>query len=465
MSNVRSAAVPPPASPAKPDPVPQAAGPPASDPQFPCFMVHRHGQNTDFFGREEELLKLDQFLIHPHAGDLTIRRYALCGMGGIGKTDLALQFAHTRRDKFQAVFWVDAAEKSQIATEFAAIAPKLGLVAPSEAQDIVTCRERFKAWLEASEDIRADERAKRGIPWLLIFDNVDDLALLENYYPDRGAGSILITSRDPNAKIFWSFQITGLDLDPFSESEAARFVKRITACDDTEEENKACAVMAKHLGCLPLAIIQMAGVIRRRDLSIQEFNILLDTDEKYAKIRDVENPMQLRRYGSTLATAWNFDDLESDPLNLLKIISLLSPDRMQELLFSNAEATPKNGFSFLGSEDALQEARQHLTNSSIIKRDRKSKELWIHRVVSKEVRARMNDDEFQSIFQVVVKLLAGVWPFNALEQRHSTSRWAACEMYFPHLECLMKFQVEKSSKLKPCETDFTLATLLQEAGA
>ena len=59
------------------------------------------------------------------------------------------------------------------------------------------------------------------MPWLLIFDNADSLDALEDYSPTRGTGSVLITSRDSGEKSLWSFEISGLDLEPFSEDEGA----------------------------------------------------------------------------------------------------------------------------------------------------------------------------------------------------------------------------------------------------
>lgn len=84
-------------------------------------MIELYEQNKDFFGREEELQELDRYLLPPDdmtfSGQIESRRHVvLCGMGGLGKTSLAIEFAHSRRAKFDAVFWIRADEVSKMET-------------------------------------------------------------------------------------------------------------------------------------------------------------------------------------------------------------------------------------------------------------------------------------------------------------------------------------------------------------
>lgn len=87
--------------------------------RLPCFMMDTPVRNKDFFGRESTLQMLDDSLLPSE--DLTFssesdsQKYVvLCGMGGLGKTSIAMEFAFRRRDKFDAVFWIRADEVSKL---------------------------------------------------------------------------------------------------------------------------------------------------------------------------------------------------------------------------------------------------------------------------------------------------------------------------------------------------------------
>ncbi|KPM44209.1 hypothetical protein AK830_g2377 [Neonectria ditissima] len=350
--------------------------------ELPCRILPRYTPNPDFFGRGDELQQLDQHLkpleLPPNAQ--IPRQFAVCGMGGVGKTELVVEWVYKQLPLFQAMFWVDAAEPSQLAASYAKIAPELGLVGQDQAPDLVANREIAKRFFHQTT-----------LPWLLVFDNADNVDSLSDYWPSGAAGSILVSSRDPFAKSYHSFSMPGLNLEPFPEKEAAEFVGRITACENTDEENQACHEMALQLGCLPLAIIQMAGVIRRRQWTIHEFVVKFKQDSRYRGLRSTGNNPQLNRYGNTLVTAWNFDDLSPSTLYILRLISILSPDCIQEHLL--LKAMHNFDLEVAGDvEDAFDDAKEALLSSSIIKRNKISKELSIHRIIAQEVRARLTPD-------------------------------------------------------------------------
>lgn len=392
-----------------------------------------------------------------HDGQIT-RQFAVCGMGGVGKTELVVEWVYKNLSLFQAMFWVDAAEPSQLATSYAAIAPALGLVDRNQSPDLVGNREISKGFFH-----------RATVPWLLVFDNADSVESLSDYWPSGAAGSILVTSRDPFAKSYHSFNMPGLNLEPFPEEQATAFARKVTACDDTAEENEACHSMAIQLGCLPLAIIHMAGVIRRREWTVSEFVVKLEQGIRYKSLRSSNS--QLSRYGNTLATAWSFDDLKPSTLCILRLVSMLSPDRIQEqlLLHGSHNFVPETVLEseeLLDIEDAFDRAKEVLITSSIIRRNKVNKELSIHRVIAQEVRASMSPDVLYENFEAGIKVLAEVWPFNdAIEKRHATSRWAECEALFPHLEHLHKLYRGYQKDWRKRAHGVMLIKIFQEGGA
>lgn len=425
--------------------------------KLPCKISPRYTPNPDFFGRSSELKELDVHLLpQKDEKELPCRHYAICGLGGVGKTDLAVEWFYRkmREEVFQAMFWIDAAQTSQLAANYSKTASELHILAPEKAVDLVASRETAKEWF-----------ARASVPWLVVFDNADGIDILGDYWPTGENGSILVTSRDPLAKSFRSFSMPGIDLGPLPEAEAAQLIRNLTACDNSEAEREASTKMATQLGSLPLAILQMSGIIRRRQWSVQEFVEKYAQDTRYRSLRKVGNNPQLSRYGSTLATAWNFTDLDANALQLLMCLSMLNPDRVQEYLFTDSKLQMDGSHEGLfDDEDEFDNAKQALLSSSVISRNKITRELSIHRVVGQEARA-CTGDLFRN-FCLAIHLVCGAWPFNdALEKRHATSRWGKCEEIFPHLEHLHKLYATYRAEWRTREPTMETIRLFQEGAA
>src|SRR3712207_8722740 len=115
------------------------------------------------------------------AGEGTLVVQALYGLGGVGKTQLALEYAHRFAADLDLVWWIDAEQPVLIPNQLAALASRLGLPAGSTVADTV---DRLLAEL------------RRRVRWLLIFDNAERPTDIAAYRPG-GAGHVLITSRNP----------------------------------------------------------------------------------------------------------------------------------------------------------------------------------------------------------------------------------------------------------------------------
>ncbi|OAT03233.1 uncharacterized protein BDCG_17994 [Blastomyces dermatitidis ER-3] len=237
----------------------------------------------------------------PDSGNVhSTRLFAICGMGGVGKTDIAIQYAYSRKEKFGAIFWLEAGGVSQLVSDFGRIPTQLGLEGPDEAQDLENSKEIAKAWLnKTNRNENQEGGAEENSIWLLIFDNADNLDIIADYLPYDGNGSVLITSRDPFAKTHFRSDGSGIDLDPLSTVEAATLLRKLakgsTEIED-EDELAASTEVATQFGGLPLAMTQMAGFIRKRHLSIREYVNLFASDAQYVETRNVSNAEQEYRY-------------------------------------------------------------------------------------------------------------------------------------------------------------------------
>lgn len=127
-----------------------------------------------------------------------LRAYAICGPGGIGKTQTAIEYASSRKDRFDAILWVHADQAEKLADGFSHIAVAMGLVPENsaDAKDQVLTRELVKWWLANS--LKTYQDLERGMPdsaaWLLVFDNVDDPNLLTEFWPSDGPGCVLVVT-------------------------------------------------------------------------------------------------------------------------------------------------------------------------------------------------------------------------------------------------------------------------------
>ncbi len=152
---------------------------PPPDPAQPWNLPHL--LSACFTGREQELADLRATLTaHGKA--------ALQGMPGVGKTQLALQYAALHRQDYAAVLWVSAATRATLQSEFAALAGVLNLPEQNEA-DQAKAIAAVRRWLNTTEQ-----------PWLLILDNADELDLLHDVLPS-GRGHCLLTTRPHDVRL------------------------------------------------------------------------------------------------------------------------------------------------------------------------------------------------------------------------------------------------------------------------
>ncbi|KAE8379026.1 tetratricopeptide repeat domain-containing protein [Aspergillus bertholletiae] len=450
---------------------------------LPCFLLNTHTANADFCGREDILERLAAELLPSKtvvtASGTGLRQFALCGLGGIGKTEIAREFSRRHKTSFDAVFWVGADEIAKLDHHYQQISVALGLEDSSDCKSQVVSREIVKGWLSnprkhlsESDELVQPGSARSEANWLLIFDNADDPMLLADYWP-QGSGSILVTSRDPLAKGMFTGRPSGLDLGPLSQHDSLALLNHLTA-NFNEPEDDTARKISNALGGFPLAISQMAGIIRRQDLTLSEFFELYTDHEEHASLYETKFDTNLVTYSHTLSTVWAFGKLKPQSRQLLELISFLDPDLIgEDLLMEASVKLISEGAQFKRS--IYIEARTDLLQSSLVQRDKQNQQLSVHRIVQDVILATMDATKKRLMCDQVVRILWTGWP-SAMPKpskepqlpqprsaggRLSVGRWPVCAAIYPHV---LRIHQLWSAISNPSEaTSLLFAKLLTEA--
>jgi hypothetical protein len=413
-------------------------------PRLPCRIFKSREPNRRFFGRSSVMDQLERALLPPESEDSDqqeIRTFALCGLGGVGKTEIAVQFMFKHRDKFDAVFWLQADEVSKLAEEFSQIVVEMGLLSHDDTVDQDVNRKVVKAWLENPKKCldSSDPASSVKASWLLIFDNVEDLDTLKEFWPSFGTGSILITSRNPSASnLGFAAAASGANIEPFDVDGAARFLIRLTnqGEEDDQELLGEATEIARRLGGLPLAITHMAAIIESRSLSFREF---LDEfhesrlQEFHALLQQpLQLGVQIRGYEHSLASVFAFERLESGASALLDVISILDSGPIEEKILKTGGHKVKLEY-YPTCRSEYQNARSILIHSSLVTRNNKSDVLLVHRLTQDVARSKMNLARFQAVFEAGVVLVSEFWRPEPLHRRYDTTRLREREAILPHV--------------------------------
>jgi hypothetical protein len=277
------------------------------------------------------------------------RMVALCGLGGAGKTSVAVEYAYEHLDEVGLAWQFAAENPAVLAAEFSELAAQLGV------QDISGTRDPV-AWVH-------NVLAAFSAGWLLVFDNAPDLASVERFLPPAGPGRILITSQNPNWPHGQPLAVPVLDTDV-----AADFL--VTCTGDPDKQ--AARELARDLDGLPLALAQAAAYILATGGTLARYLGLFK--ERRADMLSRGEPTG---YSGTVATTWSlaFGRLEQSApsaVGLLRLLACCAPEAVPLALLLQlrpglagkfgAEVAPALGLLLddtLAADDAIAALRRY----------------------------------------------------------------------------------------------------------
>ncbi|KAF5686946.1 TPR [Fusarium circinatum] len=410
---------------------------PTSNVKLPCHVIP-YSANPLFRGRQEILDQMKHHLIDSRQKRAS---FAISGLGGVGKTQIALRFIYDNLESFPAVLWMQSDTHQKLAESFASAAKRLRLEPENSEKDADIIATALKTWLGECE-----------VDWLLIFDNADDLKVLKPFWPQGNKGAIIVTSRNPAAI---RAADVGILVSPLGSEEAAILFKTLLASrgprDQIADPNDSLRVhrITRELGYLPLAIVQVSSFILECDCTLQEFEGLYHSSrQSNQSILDLETSSVNLFYEHSLATVWRVSILKlgKSALKLLRLMTCFDPDGVPESLFWEGAKTLGKELAFLKPGFAYHTAVQDLISRGLITKTEtgattgysttKARSLTVHRLVQETVFHQLSEEEEAGILQEALAILLAVWPVNHEDVFHMNALWPVCSLYLPHVLAL-----------------------------
>jgi tetratricopeptide (TPR) repeat protein len=403
--------------PAFPRSAAQAPGPrfPGS---LPAIWNITEERNPYFTGRDQALAELHQALT---AGQTAARTHAIQGLGGVGKSQLALEYAFRNASEYDGVWWLHAEEPTTLARDYVALAPKLGVpVVTDEGQMVRQVREQLSQ--------------RQRI--LLIFDNATEPSALKGYLPVHGARQIIVTTRAHDWPDAVAQDVHELPLD----AAIAFLLKRTGQTDEA-----AARDVAQRLGCLPLALEQAAAYVKQCEGKLADYATLLG---KHGL--DLLERGHSHRYEKTVGTTWAlaFEKVQAKcpaAADLLYLCAFLAPEAIYLRDLAGASRhLPERLAKLLADELALDEAKAALLGFSLIRIDRDA--IGIHRLVQDVTRKRMDPAAREQWLRTALRTVSQLFPSDSDDVR----TWDRCSRWLAHALVVVNWDKAEAVETSAC---------------
>lgn len=381
-------------------------------------------QNLYFTGREDIIERL-HIQLQDIQTAIVIQTQAICGLGGIGKTQVAVEYAYRYRNHYDAVLWVQAGTPASFQASFLALASLLDLP-EKHLQEVKVINEAVKRWLQENQD------------WLLIVDNVENLQMVSDFIPSLQNGHILMTTRAASSGAV----AHRVELEEMNSQDGALLLLRrsqiisITASLDQSPpaERQAAQQLSTILGGLPLALDQAAAYIEKTGCGV------IGYFSRYQNYHNRLNHLSSSNqdYPASVATTLSLSFkkvYQSNPVaaEILQICSLLHSGAIPEELFRIGASDFGMAFAEIASDELYFDAAiSELRNYSFVRRYPEAQTLGLHPLVQTVVRDNMQRERQSQLAERLIKALNRCFPVQQVE----FSDWEQCQRYLPHVfEC------------------------------
>jgi DNA-binding XRE family transcriptional regulator len=384
-----------------------------------------YSHNPCFTGRKEILQSLHSLLTTSQPPALT-QVVALSGLGGIGKTQIAIEYAYRSLSKYAAIFWIEAETVENIMSSMVRIAKVIGIPLDDSEMEPQMLIAEIQHWLATHS------------PWLLILDNLENLELLQRLPLRTSQGAILITTRCQALGTI----ARGLVVGPMEQEEGILFLLRRSKVLEFEtrpeqlchfsvirpSEYTASAELVTAMGGLPLALDQAGAYIDETRCSIASYVHLYQQQRRYLLDRR-GTPKQDHPHSVTttfLLAHKRAEEVERIAADVLRVCSLLHTETIPEELFVRGALHLELDLP-AADPSRFDRAIAVLRNLSLLQRHSETHMLSTHRLVRVVIEESMSEQERTRWMKRVIAALNAVFP--ELFSNH----WQRCERLISHV--------------------------------
>ncbi len=348
-------------------------------------------RNRNFTGRHSMLERLEEAL--RNTSKASVLPQTLHGMGGVGKTQLVVEYVYRHIDQYDLIWWIAAEQLSSVLRSLTALAERLGLATTEDRQQ--------------NARIVLDALAGGGLTWLLVYDNADDPDTLDQFLPTSG-GDVILTSRIQE----WAAVGPAIEVDVFRREESVELLRMRTRDSEGNvriQESDARA-LAEKLGDLPLALEQAAAWFLATAMPINEYIELLDSHiELLAEGKPINYPVSVAAF-VTLATEQLRRDTPSTA-QLFELFAYLGDEPVAvSLLINGKDADVTEPLrSMLRAKVQLNRAVRDLNRFGLAKVDA-AQRIQVHRLVQRVLRDTMPAELAEAALRNVRNILVQASP-------------------------------------------------------
>ncbi|MEU1406809.1 tetratricopeptide repeat protein [Streptomyces sp. NPDC005728] len=366
------------------------------------------------FQTRAEVVRLSEALTGGRAavlvGQDTVRGQVLAGMGGVGKTQLAADYARTawRAGELDVLVWITASNATAAASGYAQAAVELLGADPADRE---TAARAFLAWLEP----KANATPCR---WLVVLDDVTDPADLNGLWPPAGPhGRTLVTTRRQDAALAGRLIKVGL----FTEAESLAYLTSALGARNRHEPDEQLSALAQDLGHLPLALSQAAAYLIDAGISAAAYRARLA--DRSASLADAAPEVLPDGQAQTAAAAWSLSVDRADSLRpvglarpMLQLAAFLSPNGIPEAVLASAPALDhltrhrKTPVSVTAAEAVG--ALRALDRLSLIDHTPATphQAVRVHQLIQRAARDTLTPDQHDRLARTTASALTAAWP-------------------------------------------------------
>lgn len=380
------------------------------DPQeMPKIMRDVPSRNPRFTGRSDLLRELHSMLVSS-TERAALLPHTLHGLGGVGKTHLAIEYVHRFAHEYDLICWLPAHDVTQVRDSLVELGHAMGL--PDNLQNVTRA---IEAVLDA---LRTGEPYRR---WLLVFDNADQPEDLRPYLP-YPTGHVLLTSR--NAA--WSEVANAVEIDVLAREESIALIRRRVDVISDEDADR----LADRLGDLPLALDQAAAWQAQTGMQVNEYLRLFD--EQFERLTEHPTGEYPTPVGATYAlTLDRLREQSPGAAQLLDVCAFFGAEPISvSLLWAGRQADlPSPLAQTLRDQILLRRALLEIGRYALARVDSVNDEISVHRLVQVVLRSRLEDTEREQTKLAAQRILAEANP----EEPDQEKNWPRHRELSPHI--------------------------------